>query len=161
MKKAFIIIALTSIFFLLEFFIFNIVGRWFLPSLLLLLVIFFNLYLGIRYSIFTAVCAGIMKDSFCASAFGINLVSFVVCAYMVTFLKRYIYHSGSKGSRLLLVFCIVLINFVVNYVLLIKFGTVDLFESVKYVLFPEITTTLIVATTVFHYLKKCVLRLSV
>ncbi len=161
MKKAFIIIVLTFLFFILEFLIFNIAGRWFMPNLLLLLVIFFNLYLGIRYSIFTAVCAGILKDSFCASAFGVNLVSFVVCAYMVTFLKRYIYHSGSKGSRLLLVFCIVLINVIVNYVLLIKFGTVNLFESVKYVLVPETITTLIVATTVFSYLKKCVLRLSV
>ncbi|MBU1997618.1 MAG: rod shape-determining protein MreD, partial [Candidatus Omnitrophica bacterium] len=101
MKKALIIIVLTFLCFLLEFLIFNIVGRWFMPNLLLLLVIFFNLYLGIRYSIFTAVCAGLLKDSFCASVFGINLVSYVVCAYMVTFLKRYIYHAGSKSSRLL------------------------------------------------------------
>ncbi|HBG61065.1 MAG: rod shape-determining protein MreD [Omnitrophica WOR_2 bacterium GWF2_38_59] len=161
MKKTFIIIVLVLLCFLLEFLIFNIGGRWFMPNLLLLLVIFFNLYLGIRYSIFTAVCAGFMKDSFCASVFGINLVSFVICAYMVTILKRYIYHAGSKASRMLLVFCIVLINLIVNYVLLIKFSKVNFFEAVKYLLLPELTTTLIVSTAVFHNLKKCVSRLSV
>ena len=161
MKKIVVITSLVFFFFLIEFFLFNLIGRWFMPDMLLLLIIFFNLYLGIRYSIFAAVCAGLLKDSFFANIFGINLVSYVVCAYMLTILKRYIYHAGSKSSRLILVFFIVTLNAVLHYVLLIKFGAVDIVQSLKHVVFPEITTTVIIATTVFYQLKKCVLKLSV
>ena len=161
MRKGLIICGFIVVFYLLEFFIYNIFGRDFTPSLLLLLVMFFNLYLGIRYSLFTAVAAGFLEDSFSPHLFGINLFSFVACAYMTTFLKSIVYHMGSNFSRLILISLVCLIYVVVSFVLYAMFMKVNLREALLYVLLPQVLITLLVANPVFALLKKCVLKLSV
>ena len=106
MRKILLIPVCVFIFFLVEFFLFNLAGRWFMPNLLLLVIIYFNLAFGIRFSIFAAVVAGLLKDSLTTGIFGFNIFSFVLCAYMTTILKRYLHYVASRRSRLLLVFFI-------------------------------------------------------
>ena len=88
MRKIAMITFFIFLFFLTEFFVYNMFNRWLMPNLSLLLVVFFTLYLGIRYGLFTAVLAGILEDSFGISMFGVNLFSFVVCAYLPFFYKE-------------------------------------------------------------------------
>lgn len=161
MRRTLIIIVFVFLFFLIEFFLFNVIGRFSKPNLLLLLVIFFNLCWGIRYSLLTAVFAGILKDSFTIGFFGINLFSFVLCAYATTLLKRYVYHMGFHSSRLFLIFLIIVFDIMIHACLHMMFVEVHLIQVLRYVLIPEVLTTFIVATFTFQQLKKCVLRLSV
>lgn len=161
MRKSLIICGFIVVFYLGEFFLFNILGRDFTPSLLLLLVMFINLYLGIRYSLFTAVAAGFLKDSFSPHLFGINLFSFVVCAYMTTLLKSIVYHMGSNFSRLILIMLVCLIYVSVNFFLYALFMPVNFKDAFIFILLPQLLITLLVANPVFDLLKKCVLKLSV
>jgi len=156
MKKIFVITLLVYFLLILENVLFQFLGSWGMPNLLLLLIIFVNLTLGIRYSIFTAVLAGALKDSLSIDFFGLNLFSFVLCAYMTTILCRYIYQKGSFFSQLLLVFVICLINISFHYVM--SFGIYSFTQVIQYVLVTEILTTLLVTSFVFKQFRKCVLR---
>lgn len=161
MRKIILMPVCVLIFFLAEFFFFNLAGRWFMPNLLLLVVIYFNLAFGIRYSILAAVLAGALKDSFSAGIFGSNMFSFVLCAYMTTVLKRYLHYVASRRSRLLLVFFITVIDISVHFFLWTMVGMADAAQVIKFVFVPEVLTTLIVTSFVFNVLKKCVSKLFV
>ena len=161
MRKIILVPACVLIFFLAEFFLFNMAGRWFMPNLLLLAIIYFNLAFGIRYSIFAAVLAGILKDSFSTGVFGLNIFSFVLCAYMTTVLKRYLHYVASRRSRLLLVFFITVINILAHFCLRAMFVKVDTAQIFKFVFIPEVLTTLIATSFIFTELKKCVSKLFV
>jgi len=132
-----------------------------MPNLLLLAIIYFNLVFGIRYSIVAAVLAGILKDSFSADLFGMNIFSFVLCAYITTILKRYLHYVTSRWSRILLVFCVTTADVIVHYCLQMMFGKIGGFEVFRFIFVPEIVSTLIVTSFVFAQLKKCVSKLSV
>jgi len=159
MRKAILITVFVFLFFLIEFFIFNIAGRLLMPNLLLLVIIYFNLAFGVRYSIFAAVIAGILKDSFSAGLFGLNIFAFVLCAYMTTFLKKYLHFVASRQSRLILVFFITTIHVIIQLCLHLMFGQINVVEVFKFVFVPEIVTTLIVTSLIFAQLRKCVLKL--
>lgn len=161
MRKSALIILFVLFFFLIEFFLFNTAGRWLMPNLLLLLVIYFNLKFGIRYSILAAVLAGILKDSFSVDIFGLNIFTFVLCAYMTTIFKRYFHYVGSYWSRFFLVFLILLSNFLANFCLQMMFGHVDVVQVIQYVFIPEMATTLAVTSFVFVQLQKCVSKFFV
>ncbi len=161
MRKTVLILLLVFICFLLEFFIFNIAGSWFMPNFLLLLIIFLNLSWGIRYSLLSAVFAGLIKDGFSSSTFGIYTFSFVFCAYLTTVFSKFLYHKGSALSRMILVAIVTAINVLVHYVLQMMFVSVNIFQVIQHILIPEILTTLLVSTITFQYLRKCVLKLSV
>ena len=160
-RKFFLILACVLVGFFIELFLFNIVGRLFLPNLLILLVICFNIFLGIRYSLFTAVVAGLLKDSFSISPFGVYLFSFVAAAFITTVLKRYIYHRGSRFSLLLLTLLVLLINGLVHFLIAVMLGQVEAAQVVKFIFVPEILSTVVVANFVFYQLKTCVLKFSV
>jgi rod shape-determining protein MreD len=161
MRKIVFVPACVLIFFLLEFFLFNMAGRWFMPNLLLLAIIYFNLAFGIRYSIFAAVLAGVLKDSFSTGIFGLNIFSLVLCAYMTTVLKRYLHYAASRRSRFLLVFFITVINISIHFCLQAMFEKIDVGQVFKFVFVPEVLTTLVVTSLVFTELKKCVSKLFV
>ena len=55
MKRILVIALVCYLAFALEFLLYNFWGKWGKPELLILVVIFFNLYLGIRFSIIAAV----------------------------------------------------------------------------------------------------------
>ncbi|MBF0521458.1 MAG: rod shape-determining protein MreD [Candidatus Omnitrophica bacterium] len=161
MRKILFIVAVIFIAFLVEFLLFNFVGRWIMPNLLLLVVIFFNLLWGIRFSLFTAVIAGLLQDSFSTNPFGVHLFSFVVCAFAATLIKKIIYPGGSRSIRLLLVSLIVIVNFLVQFFLHMVFGVVDVRETMRFIFIPEMLTTLIVTNYCFNQLKICVLKFFV
>ena len=160
MRKIGLITLCVFLFFLIEFLLFNLGGRWFMPNLLLLSIIYFNFAFGIRYSVFAAVWAGLLKDSFSTGIFGSNIFSFVLCAYMATFLKKYLHYVASRRSRILLVFCVTTIDVLVHFCLQMMFGKVNGIQAFQFVFIPEIVTTLIVASFTFGQLRKCVLKLS-
>lgn len=159
MRKIVFVAVCVFVFFLAEFFLFNMMGRWFMPDLLLLLVIYINLAFGIRYSLAAAVLAGILKDSFGTGLFGLSIFSFVVCAYATIPLKRYLHYTVSRRSKLLLVFFVTVIHFTVNIcVRAMFFEEINALHIFKYVFVPEVVTALIAASFIFTQLRKCVLR---
>ena len=161
MRRIGVIVALSFVFFLMEFFLFNLLGRWFKPNLLLLLVLFFNFYLGIRYSLITALIAGFLKDSFSLNTFGCHIFSFVLCAFLTTVTKKYLFHTSAQSLRILLAFFMSILNVLVLYILNSMFIPLDFDQVFKFVLIPEVLATTLVANATFWQLKKCVLKFSV
>lgn len=134
---------------------------WIRPNILLLLIVFINLFRGIRYSLFTAFIAGFVRDSFSIHAFGIHIFSFVLCAYITTFLKWYFYRAGSGRFRVAMVFLVSSINVYVTAFLMMMFFPVSFKEVFLHVYLPEVMVTTAVTPMVFNYLKRCALRYSV
>jgi len=161
MKKLLIISLLVYSLFLIQLILVNIFGPMFIPNLLLILVMFIVLFFGIRYGIITAVLAGLFVDSFSTNIIGINIISFIVCAYLTTILQKYIYRRGSPLTRLLLVFCIITINMFIHVILYVILGVIEIKQTLLYIYLPEVTTTVLIANWLFHKLKQCALRLSV
>jgi len=161
MQKILVAVVLTYVCFVLENITTQVIGPWFHPNFLLILVVFFNLIRGIRYSILTALAAGFLKDSFGAGPFGINTFSFVLCAYLTTYIKMYVYQMGSGGSRMALVLLINVIFILVHYVLVTLFMTVDLKEILTFILVPEILATVVMTNFIMGKLKLCVSKLFV
>ncbi|MBI5415725.1 MAG: rod shape-determining protein MreD [Candidatus Omnitrophica bacterium] len=162
MRKAIVITFFVVMAFIAEFLLFNTAGRWATPNLSILLVVFFNLYFGIRYGLFTAVVAGVLHESFSPDVFGIYVCSFVFCSYMTTVLKQYVYHMGSRLSRYILILIVVTMNVAAHYVLYsARVGGIEPGNVVKFVFFPEVITTMFAAPFLFTELKKCVSRLFV
>ena len=160
MGKVAVITFSVIIAFIIEFLLFHLGGRWAVPDLELLLVMFFNMYFGIRYGLVTAVLAGTIRDSFSIGTLGVNVCSFIVAAYMTTILKQYIYHMGSRLSRYILIFIIIAINAVVHYYLYrMLVGPLHPGQVFRFVFLPQALLTLLVAPFVFEQLKKCVSKL--
>lgn len=159
MRKALLIAFFVFLFALIEFCIYNLLGRLFMPNLLLLLVIYCNLAFGIRYSIWAAVLAGLFKDSFGTGVFGQNMFVFIMCAYAATLLKRYLHYVASKQSRLLLVFFVIVVHVALHFCLNSMSRSINILHVIKFVFIPEVITTLIITSFVFTQLKKCVLKL--
>lgn len=160
MSKAAVITFCVAVAFIIEFLLFHLMGRWATPDLELLLVMFFNMYFGIRYGLLTAVLAGVLRDSFSTGILGIHVCSFIVAAYMTTLLKQYIYHMGSRLSRYILILVIIAINAVVHYHLYkILVGPLYPGQVFRFVFLPQAALTLLAAPFVFGQFKKCVSRL--
>jgi len=161
MKKSFFVIFCVVGCFLIEGVLSVIFGRWFSPNLLIILVVFFNLFRGIRYSLAAAFLAGLLKDSFSPNLFGLNIFSFLLCAYLTTFIKMYIYHSGSVVLRMFLVFVISLINIIIHYILTLMVASIPFGEMFVHLLLPEVTATVIITNYAFKKFKECALKLFV
>ena len=158
MKRLFAITALAYLFFLIEFILHNLFGKWAAPNLLLILVIFFDLYLGIRYSLWTAFVSGFLKDAFSLEPLGTHVLAYMACAYLTVFMRNNFYQQGSNWSRTFVVF----VNVIV-YVLILGLMTsmdqpLDFKETFFYVLMPEAITTTVVVTFVFYRLKNWAVR---
>ncbi len=153
MKRLLIILGCTYLFFLLEFLLFNAFGRWGKPELLLILIIFFNLYLGIRYGLLCAFFAGILKDAFSTQIFGIYIFLFMFCAFLATILRRNFYRPGSRLSRLIVTGGVIGV-FILGQAVLYSMNYESVWNGVvRYVFLPEVMMTLISATFVFTRLK--------
>lgn len=153
MKRIAVILALTYLCFLLEFIFFGAFGPWGKPEMLVLCFVFFNLYLGIRYSIIAALIAGLLKDAFSVSPFGTYVFVYVLAAYWTTFVSKYLYQPGSRFSRALVAFFVVLVCFLLEALLHSMEYEVRFVEALTYVLIPQLIITMIAATFVFHRLR--------
>ena len=145
----------------IEFVLFNLGGRWLTPNLLLLVVLFFNFYRGIRYSLVAAVFAGILQDSFSVYPVGIHVFSFVICAFGTTIVRRYFFHVSPYSFRVLMAGLLSILNVIVLYLLHIIFTPIVFWDILGAVLLPEVLLTTMVSSFVFRNLKKCVLKFSV
>jgi rod shape-determining protein MreD len=160
MKRLLIVILSTYLFFLAEFFLFNVFGRWGKPDLLLILIVFYNLYLGIRYGLVSAFVAGLLKDAFSPEIFGTYIFLFMLCACLATILRRNFYQPGSRLSRLVVTLGVV-VGFIATEALLKSMsGDVDGINVFRYIVVPESVTTMAVATFVFTKLKDVAQRVN-
>jgi rod shape-determining protein MreD len=154
MMKRIAVIALVSYLgFALEFLLYNFWGPWGKPELLTLVVIFFNLYLGIRFSIIAAFFCGILKDASGVAPFGTYVMVYIAAAYVTTLVRKYLYQPGSRASRVVVVFFAVAGCFLVQLILSTMNHDVRLGEHMLYLLVPQMLTTLIAATYVFEQLR--------
>lgn len=133
-------------------------GRWFKPNLCLCLVVFLNLFKGTHPSMVAALLAGLMKDSLSAKFFGLNMLSLAACAQVTTFLKSYIYETGSMGSRVMIVFLAALFNLLIQYAVNAMMEQIYFTEVFRYVMLPEVLATTLVAPYAFTKFKQCALR---
>lgn len=156
MKKFLVVTLLVFGFFYIEYFLSGMFGKKYIPNLLLLLVIFINLTLGIRYSLVAAAWGGLIKDSFSIHFFGFHIFSFIFSAFMTTVLERYILQKGSRLSLFLLIMIICMINAVTQCALSMGFDQFSQF--LDEIFFPEIISTLIVTNFTFKQLRRCVLK---
>ena len=153
MKRAAIIALVAYLAFALEFLLYNFWGQWGKPELLMLVVIFFNLYLGIRFSIIAAIFCGLFKDASGVAPFGTYLLVYIVAAYLTTFVRQYLYEPGSRFSRIVVTFFVVLGCFIVQVLVSNMSREMRLVDLFVYLLVPQLLTTMVAATYVFGQLK--------
>lgn len=161
MRKIIFISILVFVLFLAEFIFFNLGGRGLHPNFLLILVIFIDLLFGIRYGILTSLLAGWLKDSFGIGVFGVNLLSYLVAAYVTIFMKQYLYMSGSRFSRIFLVGVVQIVFLSVQYLLLSMFQFFPFWETLGSVFLPQIFLTLLFTNLIMDWLKRCALKFSI
>ncbi len=157
MRRILTVLALTLVFFLAEYLLAVVFGKTVLPNLMLLLIIFLDLSMGIRYALLAAFVGGAVKDAYSIQFFGFHILTLMFSAYVTTILLRILHQKGSWISLLLLIFCI-------NSVLLICQGALslnlrDVAGFFRQVYFPELFMTLLFSGIIFNYLRRCVLRL--
>jgi len=155
MRQIILIPILCYLALLAEFTLFNLFGHQGDPQLLLLVIIFFNLYSGIRYSLWAAVCAGILQDCFGTMPFGTHVFIYIACAYLSTAVRRYCYERGSWVSKLWMVAVVVtartLIMGLLHRMIFQEVRWLDVWGSIW---FPEILATLVVTLAVFDLLHR-------
>ncbi len=153
MKRVAVIALVSYLAFALEFLLYNFWGPWGKPELLILAVIFFNLYLGIRFSIIAAVFGGLFKDSSGIAPFGTYILTYICGAYITTLVRRYVYQPGSRFSRLVVTCLVVLGCFLVQVMLACMNHDLRWGQGLVFVLVPQMLTTMIAATYVFARLS--------
>ena len=153
MKRVVVIALVCYLAYALEFLLNNFWGPWGKPELLILVVIFFNLYLGIRFSIIAAVIGGVLKDSSGIAPFGTYVLVYIAGSYMTTLVRRYLYQPGSRFSRAVVTLLVVLGCFIVQAILTNMNHEVRLNDLLECLLFPQLLTTMIAATYVFGRLR--------
>jgi len=163
MKRILVIALVCYLAFALEFLLYNFWGQWGKPELLILVVIFFNLYLGIRFSIIAAVFCGIFKDASGVAPFGTYILVYIAGSYLTTIVRRYLYEPGSRFSRAVVTFFVVIGCFIVQAVLVLMPDTHGYSSNMNHelrfgdllicLLVPQLLTTMIAATYVFAQLK--------
>jgi len=158
MKRAAAIAVLVYLAFLLEFVLYNAFGRWGKPELMVLVVVFCSLYWGIRHSLWAAFIAGILGDAFSIEPFGTHLLVYITAAYLATFIRRNFYQPGSRFSRGMVAFFVLVAVFVMETFLHMRLFEVRWGEAVGYVLVPQALATMVAATFVFHRLRDMAVR---
>lgn len=145
--------------FIIEYLFSMLFPIWLRPNLLLILIIFFNLYRGIRHSLLVAFMAGVLKDCFAPHLFGLNIVVFMMCAHLTTFFKIYIYESSSSSTRLLLIFIISVSSVLIGFWTRLIFIPINFWDVFHHLLLPEVFATTAVSLFVFKIFKQCALKL--
>lgn len=154
MRQVLTIIAVIYIFFLLEIALYNNFGAWGKPELLILAVVFFTLYLGIRLGIVAALVAGILREGVAIVPLGTYLLVYLSVAYAITYVRRFLYQPGSRFSRIVMAFFATLTAFLVQAIVSSTRRDYVLIELLTDVLSVQLITTCIAATFIFTYLKQ-------
>src|ERR1019366_1647137 len=117
MKRVAVIALISYLAFALEFLLYNFWGQWGKPELLILVVVFFNLYLGVRFGIIAAIFCGLFKDASGVAPFGTYVLVYIAGSYVTVLVRRYLYQPGSRFSRALIAFLVVVGCFIVQVIL--------------------------------------------
>ena len=160
MKKGLLIAVLVYCAYLCEFVLYNTFGPWGKPELMLLTVVFCNLYWGIRYSIWAGFVAGVLKDAFGIAPFGTYLFVYIAAAYLTTGIRNNFYQPGSRFSRAVVTFFVLVAIFIIEVVLHLRSFEVRFTEAVAYVFMPQMVTTMVAVTYVFQTLRNTAMRLK-
>jgi rod shape-determining protein MreD len=160
-KRLGVIFILTYFFFILEMVLNNTFGVWAKPELLLLLVIFWGLYSSIRDSIVAAFFSGLLKDTFSILPFGTYLLAFVAAAYLTTIVRRNLYQPGSRFSRAVVTFFVLLGVFVIEMALYLMNQNVHWKDLFLNIFLPQLVTTMVAVTYVFHRLREIAFWLKI
>ncbi len=161
MKKIIFVILLTLVFFLGEYFIYNLCGNLFHPNLIVLLLIFLHVRIGFSYSLLAAFVGGVLKDSFSAGPWGSYLFTFVVCTFFITLLKSFLYQKGYAFSRLTMSASLSLVSVGLVYWLYLNKGVLNTPQNFNHILLSEVLSTTFLSFFTFHRLKQCALQLFV
>ncbi len=159
-KRLFVIALLAYLFFLLEFVLYDTLGVWGKPELLLLLVVFWGLYGGIRYSIAAAVFSGLLKDIFSILPFGTYLFVLLAAAYLTTLVRRNLYQPGSPFSRWVVAFFVFIGSFGIEFILYGMRHEARLSEVFLNIFLPALVATMVVVTFVFYRLRDIAMLLK-
>ena len=160
MQRTIFIFGITVSCLIVQLLFARVLGPSFVPNFVLVAVVFFNLYRGLRYSLSAAFLGGFLLDSFSGSPMGLNMFSLVMCAFLLGTLKKFIYHPGAAQSRLLMVFVAVVSNSFLQYFVHVASGVhLDFLAALQSVMIPEIIFTLLVAQYTFERLKQCASKL--
>ena len=158
MKRFLFITVLVCLAFWAEFVLYNILGPWGKPELMVLAIVFCNLYWGIRHSIWAAFTAGILKDAFGIEPFGTHLFVYTVAAYLTAFTRDAIYQPGSRFSRAVVAFFVLTGVFILEILLHMRFFEVRVEEAAAFIFVPRMVLTMATATFVFHRLRDTVVK---
>jgi rod shape-determining protein MreD len=160
MKRASVIAVLTYLAFLAEFVLYNAFGAWGKPELVVLVIVFCCLYWGIRHSLWAAFIAGLLKDSFGIEPFGTYLFVYIAAAYLTTLIRQNLYQPGSRFSRAVVTFFVLVAIFILETLLHIRSFEVRLTEALAFILLPQVVITMVATTFVFHWLRDVVVKLK-
>jgi rod shape-determining protein MreD len=160
MQRTIFIFGITVSCLIVQLLFARVLGSSLVPNFVLIAVVFFNLYRGLRYSLSAAFLGGFFLDSFSANLMGLNMFSLVMCAFLLGTLKKFIYQPGAAQSRLLMVFVAVVSNSFLQYFVILSSGIhLDFLTALQSVIMPEIILTLLVTLYTFERLKQCALKL--
>jgi len=151
-KKSFLLIALISGIFqvtILHYLrIFSVK-----PDLLLICVVLAGLFFEFKWAVFFSIFAGLFKDIFVVSTFGINTLFFPLWSFLIIRVSKKI-SLDSDYIRALLIFLIVIINDIVTRLLLLYFGNFISFGVFLRITFLEGLYTAAVSLLIFKAVKK-------
>ncbi len=152
-KRIGIIAFLSYLFFIVEVVLNDTFGVWVKPQLLLLLVVFWGLYSGIRYSIIAATFGGLIKDSYSILPFGTYLFVFIAAAYLTTIVRQNLYQPGSRFSRAVVAFFVLLATLIIQAMIYQMNYEARWGELFFDIFLPQLVATMVVVTFVFHRLR--------
>ncbi len=158
MKKYLLITGLIVLFCAIESALFNVFSEWVVPNLLLMFIILLGLFFDLKYSIFSAIIGGLIKDSFSSSVIGVNMVAFLSSVFILFLLRKYVYHPHSGLSRIFVLAAVLTANEFIHFVFYYSAKDIVFAESFKFVILPQIISSIMLYPAVFYIFKKCVLR---
>ena len=154
MKRIFFVSIICLLGFIFQFFLFNLLGPWGTPHFLILCIVFFDLYWGVRHSLVASFIGGFLLDIFSLDTMGSHILALAICAYLTIFIRRNFYQPGSYLSRAFVVGAsVIAYGFTLGMLRMINdvsFSASGIFCA----LVPELLITMIVSNVVFEFLKK-------
>lgn len=129
------------------------------PDILLILVVFLNLYLPFKKGLVIGGICGVLKDIFSSGVFGLNLLSFVICIFIIKGIKKYLYKED-HSMRILIIFLISLINSTIYCIFKTAFFGLTFAYPFALIIFFESVYTALISPVIFIPFRKCVLKLS-
>ncbi len=158
MKKILWILCGCIFLFFIETVIYNVLGHWLTPNLLILFIVFVNLYFGVRQGLFASVVAGILEDSFAVGLFGAHIFAFILSSYLVILIKRYFLHIEALPLKITLSFTLSLLNVLILYFVQVLFSEVNFHDALWTIVIPEVVITTVAGPYCLASFKKCALK---